>query len=651
MRSSGCTFQQALTQEASAMVKQAVTLARRRGHTQVTPLHVAQAMLSASSGLLRAACLQSHSHPFQCRALELCFNVALNRLPTSTSTSMLGLHSYQPTISNALIAAFKRAQAHQRRGTVENQQQPILIVKIELEQLIVSILDDPSVSRVMREAGFSSTVVKGKVEQALSMEMSSRSAQPLNAIKSKDHSSPLQNLNFSSNALDLSLTRDREVEGSYMGSKRAANGPNWLSLEGGDEKARHDHLAKLEIEARSPLSSKSNIGSTASSNLPSWLQEYKDHEIKRPSLGNHKDQDSLPVLDLCKKWNFNGDSAPDQLPRTMSFDRRMMFPSSTFGFSYDQQYFHQNAIQQSYNMQEPNFTMSIQEHNYQKQPTLSFFSTTPAGSTPNSTSSSEVMETESSHWYFKEYNDENLKNMCIALEKIAPRQKEIIHDIVNTVLTCRSGKGRRKGSDEIREDTWFLFRGMDIDGKEKIGRELSRLVFGSERKYMSVSPSNFSSSTKAESSEDSRNKRPRDEEPSCCYMERFMRAMLRNPHRVFFLDEFDQVMDYSSQMSIKRAIEKGSIIGSNGEEIRFHDAIIILSCQGGGDSMSRDSSPSSKRKVMEEEMSSPCVSLDLNICINGDGSDDDEDDGFGGELVGLLGYVDKCIKFKLQVTS
>lgn len=32
-----------------------------------------------------------------------------------------------------------------------------LAIKIELKQLIVSILDDPSVSRVMREASFSST--------------------------------------------------------------------------------------------------------------------------------------------------------------------------------------------------------------------------------------------------------------------------------------------------------------------------------------------------------------------------------------------------------------------------------------------------------------------------------------------------------------
>ncbi|KAF0895469.1 hypothetical protein E2562_012473 [Oryza meyeriana var. granulata] len=136
-------------------------------------------MLSAA-GLLRAACLQSHSHPLQCKALELCFNVALNRLPTAGPAAAMfhhhpgggGHHSPPPALSNALVAAFKRAQAHQRRGSVEGQPQqqppsPVIASKVELEQLIISILDDPSVSRVMREAGFSSSQVKANVEKAV----------------------------------------------------------------------------------------------------------------------------------------------------------------------------------------------------------------------------------------------------------------------------------------------------------------------------------------------------------------------------------------------------------------------------------------------------------------------------------------------------
>ncbi|KAJ1274375.1 hypothetical protein BS78_05G057600 [Paspalum vaginatum] len=182
MRTGGCAVQQALAAEAAAVVLQAVALARRRGHAQVTPLHVASAMLSAA-GLLRAACLRSHSHPLQCKALELCFNVALNRQPTAGGPAVMFHHHHghgahhAPVLSNALVAAFKRAQAHQRRGAVEGQPapapqqpqpQPVLAAKVEVEQLIISILDDPSVSRVMREAGFSSSQVKANVEKAIS---------------------------------------------------------------------------------------------------------------------------------------------------------------------------------------------------------------------------------------------------------------------------------------------------------------------------------------------------------------------------------------------------------------------------------------------------------------------------------------------------
>ncbi|KAK8545142.1 hypothetical protein V6N13_066446 [Hibiscus sabdariffa] len=168
MRSGGCTVQQTLTAEAASVLKHSLGLARRRGHGQVTPLHVAATLLSSRTSVLRSACLKSRPHqaspyPLQCRALELCFNVALNRLPTTPGPVLHG----QPLLSNALVAALKRAQAHQRRGCIEQQQQqPILTIKVELEQLIISILDDPSVSRVMREAGFSSTAVKSNIEDS-----------------------------------------------------------------------------------------------------------------------------------------------------------------------------------------------------------------------------------------------------------------------------------------------------------------------------------------------------------------------------------------------------------------------------------------------------------------------------------------------------
>ncbi|CAK9136777.1 unnamed protein product [Ilex paraguariensis] len=166
MRAGLSTIQQTLTPEAASVLNHSIAEAGRRNHGQTTPLHVAATLLLSPTGFLRQACIRSHpnsSHPLQCRALELCFSVALERLPTAQNTSP----ATEPPISNALMAALKRAQAHQRRGCPEQQQQPLLAVKVELEQLIISILDDPSVSRVMREASFSSPAVKATIEQSL----------------------------------------------------------------------------------------------------------------------------------------------------------------------------------------------------------------------------------------------------------------------------------------------------------------------------------------------------------------------------------------------------------------------------------------------------------------------------------------------------
>ncbi|KAL8488778.1 hypothetical protein ACS0TY_024908 [Phlomoides rotata] len=167
MRAGLSTIQQTLTPEAASVLNHSIAEASRRNHGQTTPLHVAATLLASPSGYLRQACIRSHpnsSHPLQCRALELCFSVALERLPTAQNMDGSAI---EPPISNALMAALKRAQAHQRRGCPEQQQQPLLAVKVELEQLIISILDDPSVSRVMREASFSSPAVKATIEQSL----------------------------------------------------------------------------------------------------------------------------------------------------------------------------------------------------------------------------------------------------------------------------------------------------------------------------------------------------------------------------------------------------------------------------------------------------------------------------------------------------
>ncbi|XP_071697962.1 protein SMAX1-LIKE 3-like [Rutidosis leptorrhynchoides] len=819
MRAGGFTIQQALSSDAASIIKQAVTLARRRGHAQVTPLHVANTMLSSNTGLLRSACLrsQSTSHPLQCKALELCFNVALNRLPTSSSSPMLGPnHSSQhPSISNALVAAFKRAQAHQRRGSIENQQQPLLAVKIELEQLIISILDDPSVSRVMREAGFSSTQVKTNVEQVVSLELSSQTPsipvsicmkqngngnrhhnqvtvrnedvmcvidnllnkklskslvvvgecvatiegvvkgvmekvdkgevhetlkdvkfislplfsfgqlsrleveQKLGELRSlvkgfvqkgvvlylgdlkwiseyrnsnswghgRGYYCPIEHLimelgrlicgineeisgklwvmgissfqtyikcrngnpsleitwklhplTIPAGGLSLSLVPQSDIQ-SECGSKNVDNVDCRLMLETGDEK-------QLTCCVDCSVNFESEVKSSRSSSLPSWLANEK-------ILVNSQDKECVSVKDLCHKWNSICTSLHRNKPmfqRSLSFSSISPSLSPASCYLYNQENHNFNRI--SNNRQLWDFTSLEKQvherfnHHDEGEPIQRFPSN--PNSTPNSVSSSDHMEVEYIK-KFKELNGENFRILCNALEEKVPLQKDIISDIAGTILRCRSGIQPRKykiNNNEQKEETWFLFQGFDSHSKKKVARELAKVVFGSISCLTMISLSNFSSSPRVDSTDEHRNKRSRDNEESCNYLERFAEAVSVNPHRVFLVEDIEQV-DYCSQMAIRRAIEKGRLTHSNGEDVRFCDAIIVLSCKSYS-SRSRTCSPPVKQKVEEKE-GSPCVSLDLNILF--DDQDHEEEELMSMADVGLLESIDKCINFNIQDLS
>lgn len=162
---------QCLTAEAARALDEAVSVARRRGHAQTTSLHAVSALLSLPNSALRDACARArncaYSPRLQFKALELCLSVSLDRV----SSSQL---SDDPPVSNSLMAAIKRSQANQRRqpenfhlyhhlpsqSSSSSSASSVAVVKVELQHLILSILDDPVVSRVFSEAGFRSSEIK-----------------------------------------------------------------------------------------------------------------------------------------------------------------------------------------------------------------------------------------------------------------------------------------------------------------------------------------------------------------------------------------------------------------------------------------------------------------------------------------------------------
>ncbi|XP_022992920.1 protein SMAX1-LIKE 6-like [Cucurbita maxima] len=156
---------QCLAPDAAHALDEAVAVARRRGHVQTTSLHAISALLALPSSALRDACARArkttaYSPRLQFKALELCLSVSLDRVP---STQL----SDDPPVSNSLMAAIKRSQANQRRQPENfhlyhqlSHQSSIACVKVELQHFLLSILDDPVVSRVFGEAGFRSSEIK-----------------------------------------------------------------------------------------------------------------------------------------------------------------------------------------------------------------------------------------------------------------------------------------------------------------------------------------------------------------------------------------------------------------------------------------------------------------------------------------------------------
>ncbi|XP_039144706.1 protein DWARF 53-LIKE-like [Dioscorea cayenensis subsp. rotundata] len=154
--------------DAARALDEAVAVARRRAHAQTTSLHVVSALLSPSfhSPMLRDALARARSAAYsprlQFKALELCFGVALDRLPSAHPPPA------EPAVSNSLMAAIKRSQANQRRNPDTFHlysggaagATSVAGVKVELQQMLMAILDDPVVSRVFGEAGFRSCDIK-----------------------------------------------------------------------------------------------------------------------------------------------------------------------------------------------------------------------------------------------------------------------------------------------------------------------------------------------------------------------------------------------------------------------------------------------------------------------------------------------------------
>ncbi|CAH2064309.1 unnamed protein product [Thlaspi arvense] len=701
MRAGGCTVEQALTPEAANVVKQAMGLARRRGHAQVTPLHVASTMLSAHTGLLRTACLQSHTHPLQCRALELCFNVALNRLPTSTGSPMnedvmnVIDNLVDKKRRNFVIVGECLATVDKVVRTVmekvDKKDVPEALKDVKFITLSFSSFGQPSRSDVEHKLEELETLVRSCVGKGVILNLGD-----LNwFVESRTKSSSVYNNNYcvvehmimeigklargfvmgdhgrfwlmglatsqtyvrcksgqpsleslwclttltipATSSLRLSLVSESERE-----VKKSENLPLQHPLE--EQLSFCEECSvKFEAEARFLQCSSNSDSNVTTAVLPAWLQQYK-----KENQNSH--------TDLVVKWNSICASIhkrPSLKTLTLSS------PTSSFSGSIqlsstlhhcqtngDWPVIETNKLRHHHSVtpDASHLRLFIPEHD--SEPKAEVFSSNPNSTINSAASSSDAMEVEHASSRFKEMNAENLATLCDALESKVPWQKDIITEIAKTVLKCRSGSTTRKinGHDNMKNETWMFFQGLDAEAKEKIARELAKVLFGSQNSFVSICLSSFSSK-RAESADDLRNKRSRDEQ-SLSYIERFSEAVSLDPNRVFLVEDIEQA-DYLSQMGFKRAIERGRVRNSSGEEASLRDAIVILSCERFS-SRSRACSPpvnSDGSDRSEEKNVANCVALDLNLSL-----DDDVCEEESCDEIGLLEAVDAQFHFKCSST-
>lgn len=179
---------QCLAPEAVQVLDEAVSVAHRRCHSQTSSLHAVSALLSLPSSPLREACGRARNSAYasriQFKALELCLGVSLDRLPSTPQ------RVEEPPVSNSLMAAIKRSQANQRRqpenfhlyqqtAACSPTSASVSTVRVELQNLILSILDDPVVSRVFGESGFRSSDIKLSILRPIHRQLLRCKGQPI----------------------------------------------------------------------------------------------------------------------------------------------------------------------------------------------------------------------------------------------------------------------------------------------------------------------------------------------------------------------------------------------------------------------------------------------------------------------------------------
>ncbi|KAJ8752714.1 hypothetical protein K2173_007024 [Erythroxylum novogranatense] len=135
------------TNEALATAQE---LAITNGHAQITPLHLAVALISDPNGIFRQAITNAAAGEQAAQAAERVFNQALKKLPSQSSPRDELLDS------TCFIEVMMRAQAWQKSREDKH---------LAVDQMILGLLEDSQIGNLLKEARVDSGKVKSVVEK------------------------------------------------------------------------------------------------------------------------------------------------------------------------------------------------------------------------------------------------------------------------------------------------------------------------------------------------------------------------------------------------------------------------------------------------------------------------------------------------------
>lgn len=178
-----------------------------------------------------------------------------------------------------------------------------------------------------------------------------------------------------------------------------------------------------------------------------------------------------------------------------------------------------------------------------------------------------------------QYDVRDLKELRRSLAEKVCWQDEAIYSISQAISRCRSGDGRRCGSN-LRGGIWLTFLGQDKVGKKRIASALAEIIFGTRESLICVDLGFQGRVVQSNSMFENQEFEGYDMKFRGKTLVDYIAGELRKkPQSVVFLqnvDKADLLAQSSLSQSLSQAIRTGKFADSYGREISINNMIFVI---------------------------------------------------------------------------